>query len=71
MVRVAGFEPATPCLKGKCYYQLSYTRIKGGDIIIIIIPPRKTERKGVKTKTNKDLLETYWCARRDLNPHGL
>ena len=28
LVRLVRFELTTPCLKGKCYYRLSYNRIK-------------------------------------------
>ena len=29
LVRPAGFEPATPCLEGRCSIQLSYGRLSG------------------------------------------
>ena len=30
--RAAGLEPATSCLEGRCYYQLSYARVRASAI---------------------------------------
>ena len=30
--RAAGLEPATSCLEGRCYYQLSYARVRASPI---------------------------------------